>query len=68
MAKASKAAKRDTVRREAAKYLGNSAQVDTARDAFRRADDWARSPSGTPYGGVMESVQAAAQTKAKKQT
>lgn len=31
-------------------YAGNSARVDEARDAYERAEAWAHSPAGTPYG------------------
>jgi hypothetical protein len=36
-------------------YLGNSAAKDEAIDAqlaYDRADAWARSPAGTPYGSA----------------
>lgn len=32
-------------------YAGNSARMDEARDAYERAEAWAKSPAGTPYGG-----------------
>jgi hypothetical protein len=32
-------------------YAGNSARMDEARDAYERAEAWAQSPAGTPYGG-----------------
>jgi hypothetical protein len=31
-------------------YAGNSARMEEARDAYERADAWARSEVGTPYG------------------
>jgi hypothetical protein len=31
-------------------YAGNSARMDEARDAYERAEAWAQSPAGTPYG------------------
>jgi hypothetical protein len=34
-------------------YAGNSAQVNEAREAFERADAWARDPEGRPYGTVL---------------
>jgi len=39
-------------------YAGNSAQVHEAREAYERADAWARSNPGTPYG-VTEPVKEA---------
>lgn len=40
-------------------YAGNSALVDDAIDAqqaFDRADAWARSEVGTPYGSVTPTI------------
>jgi hypothetical protein len=34
------------------RYVGNSAAVDEAREAYARADAWARDTEGKPYGGT----------------
>ena len=39
-------------------YAGNSARLDEAREAYERAEAWAQSPAGTPYGARHKAVKS----------
>lgn len=40
---------------------------ELTRMAYARASAWAQSPAGTPYGGVLDTVNATAGQRSEKQ-